>query len=67
MNQKQKDAIRTFMTYFWMGLMLLVGMSHPDVGWLRAMGLTFVILGPCLAILAALLFRAANRRASYRH
>ncbi len=61
-NQAEKDALRTFMTYFYMSVMLLVGMSFPEVVWLKTLGITVAIGSIVITIFAALVFQARARR-----
>ena len=66
MNQKEKDALRSFATYLWMSIMLLVGMSYPDVTWLKTGAITIAISSIIITVFAALIFQARARREYYR-
>lgn len=61
-NQAEKDALRTFMTYFYMSVMLLIGMSFPEVVWLKTLGITIAVGSIIITVFAAMLFQTRARR-----
>lgn len=62
MNQAEKDALRTLMTYFWMSVMLLVGMLFHNVAWLKTLAITIAACSICITIFGVLVFQARARR-----
>ena len=45
-----------------MSIMLLVGMSYPDVTWLKTGAITIAISSIIITVFAALIFQARARR-----